>query len=186
MSKDNNDAVYTVLNQINNAEFQHFTVNGQPAGHDNFNYIVSTWEHRFSKEIHTKWEAYYMWEFNAELGGTPSLGAPQTFASAGSDNPTIPGMSLAYGVLNYTMFQVSKRDYFTVRNEWYRDQTGFRTGTPGNLLQPYHRPEPSVQQLPDASPGNRLLPQLDQPGLRQRYPARHLDRRFRLHDPILI
>ena len=40
-----------------------------------------------------------------------------------------PGRSSrAYGVLNYTMFQLSKRDYFTVRNEWWRDERGERSG----------------------------------------------------------
>ena len=36
------------------------------------------------------------------------------------------------GVLNYTMFAISKQDYVTVRNEWWRDETGFRAGFPGN------------------------------------------------------
>jgi hypothetical protein len=134
VSKDNNDALYTCYNQLNGASFRHFIDWGlhQPAGHDNYNYIVSTWEHRFSKEIHTKTEGYFMWENNAELGGTPSLGPPKPFASAGSDNPTIPGMSHAYGILNYTMFALSKNDYVTVRNEWWKDQTGFRSGFPGS------------------------------------------------------
>jgi hypothetical protein len=131
VSSDNRTAFYTWLNAINGAEFRHFNVNGQPAGHDNFNYVVTTWEQCVGQYIHTKTEAYYMWERDAELGGTPSLGPAQPWASAGSDNPTIPGLSRAYGVLNYTMFQLGKADYFTVRNEWYRDETGFRTGTPG-------------------------------------------------------
>src|SRR5262249_40574658 len=32
VSKDNNDSVYAVLNQINNAQFRRFQLNGQPAG----------------------------------------------------------------------------------------------------------------------------------------------------------
>ncbi len=132
VSKDNNDAVYAALNQIGNAEFRHFDINGQPAGHDNFNYFVATWEHRFSADIHTKTEAYIMWERDAEVGGTPSLGPSYSFAPAGTDNPTIPGMSHAWGVLNYTMFAIGKNDYLTFRNEFYRDETGFRTGFRGD------------------------------------------------------
>jgi len=134
VSKDNNDAVYSCLNQLNNAKFSHFTDwgTGTPAGHDNYNYVVSTWEHRFSKEIHTKTEAYFMWELNAEVGGTPSLGPVQPYGSGGGDGTLIPGMSHAYGILNYTMFGLSKNDYVCVRNEWYHDQTGFRTGFAGN------------------------------------------------------
>ena len=72
-----------------------------------------------------------MWEHDAELGGTPSAGPVEPYGGGGGDAPTIPGWSRAYGVLNYTMFGLSKKDYFTVRNEVFRDETGFRLGTPG-------------------------------------------------------
>jgi hypothetical protein len=132
VAEDNKDATYTWLNAINDAEFRHFTVNGQPAGHDNFNYLVTTWEHACSEYIHTKTEAYIMWQRNAELGGTPILGPVEPYGGGGGDSPTIPGLSLAYGVLNYTMFEISKQDYITVRNEWWRDEKGMRSGFPGN------------------------------------------------------
>jgi hypothetical protein len=132
VTEDNNDAMYTWLNAINNAEFRHFEVNGQPAGHDNFNYVVTTWEHRFSEDVHTKTEAYFMWQRNAELGGTPSLGPLEPYGGGGGDGVTLPGMSLAYGVLNYTMFALNKQDYITLRNEWWRDERGMRSGFPGN------------------------------------------------------
>src|SRR5262249_1193123 len=112
VAADNNDAFYTCLNNINNAEFRHFEVDGQPFGHDNYNYIVSTWEHRFSEKIHTKTEAYFMWQRDAEVGGTPSLGSPQSFGGGGGDGTLLPGTSLAYGVLNYSMFAISDNDYF--------------------------------------------------------------------------
>jgi hypothetical protein len=92
---------------------------------------VATWQHRFSKDIHTKFEGYYMWERNAELGGTPSLGPTPPFGGGGGDLPLIPGLSQAYGVLNYTAFAVSKKDYLVFRNEWFRDETGFRQGARG-------------------------------------------------------
>ena len=64
---------------------------GQKAGHDNFNYIVTTWEHRFSKKVHTKTEAYFMWQFDAVVGGTPSLGPPMSFGGGGGLGKFIPG-----------------------------------------------------------------------------------------------
>jgi hypothetical protein len=131
VAKDNNDAFYTWLNAINNAEFRHFQQYGQPLGHDNFNYLVTTYEHRFNEKIHTKTEAYYMWERNAEIGGTPSAGPPKPFGGGGGDGVLIPGYTQAYGVLNYTMFGISKRDYITLRNEWFKDESGFRMGFRG-------------------------------------------------------
>jgi hypothetical protein len=132
VSKENNDAVYAWLNAINNAEFRHFTVDGQPAGHDNFNYFVATWEHRFSEDIHTKTEGYYMWERNAEIGGTPILGPVEPYGGGGGDGTLLPGMSHAFGILNYTMFAINKQDYFTIRNEWWDDDRGMRSGFAGN------------------------------------------------------
>src|SRR5262249_41413844 len=73
VSKDNNDSFYTVLNAVNNAEFRYFDLRGQPAGHHNYNIFQTTWQHRFNERIHTKTEAYIMWERNAAVGGTPSL-----------------------------------------------------------------------------------------------------------------
>src|SRR5271165_2712013 len=101
VSTDNNDAFYTCVNQLNDARFHHYTEDGVPSGHDNYNYVVSTWEHRFNQDIHTKTEAYFMWQMNAELGGTPVIG-PFNYGTGGGDNPTLPGASHAYGVLNYT------------------------------------------------------------------------------------
>ena len=120
-----------MLNQINNAEFRHFTEDGQPSGHDNFNYPVVTWQHRFNDRIHTKTEAYIMWQRNAELGGTPSLGPLESFGGGGGDGTLLPGMSLAYGTVNYTEFEISHKDFITVRNEWWKDERGMRTGFPG-------------------------------------------------------
>jgi hypothetical protein len=132
VAPDNNDSVYLVLNNINNAKFRHFDVDGQPAGHDNFNYLVGTWQHRFTKDIHTKTESYYMWQYDAVVGGTPSIGPARSFGGGGGSGALLPGRSLAYGVVNYTMFAVAKRDYITVRNEWWKDERGMRSGFAGN------------------------------------------------------
>ncbi len=132
VSLDNNDSVYLVLNSINNAKFRHFNVDGQPAGHDNFNYLVGTWQHRFNRKIHTKFESYIMWQFDAVVGGTPSIGPVRWFGGGGGIGKPIPGTSWTYGILNYTMFQVSPKDFITVRNEWWRDEEGERSGFASN------------------------------------------------------
>src|SRR5271157_5037861 len=132
VSEDNNNAFYTCLNNWNNAHFRYFMADGQKSGHDNFNYIVSTYEHRFSKKIHTKTEAYYMWQVDAVVGGSVSVGPVHGFGGGGGIGKFIPGLSKTYGVLNYTPFQLSDRDYFVIRNEWWRDEEGERSGFPTN------------------------------------------------------
>lgn len=128
IAEDNNDSIYTCLNDINNAKYRQFDVDGQPAGHDNYNYLVSTWTHRFSEKCMTATEGYYMWQIDAPLGGTPSIGPVQSFGGGGGEGPILPGYSSAFGLLNYTAFVLSKKDYVTVRNEWWDDNRGMRTG----------------------------------------------------------
>lgn len=137
VAADNNDSVYLVLNNINTAKFRYFNVDGQPAGHDNFNYVVGTWQHRVNQKIHTKLAGIYMWQYDGVLGGTPSIGPERSFGGGGGlgSNPAqriLPGLSTTYGILNYTMFQISNRDFITVRNEWWRDDRGMRSGYSGN------------------------------------------------------
>jgi hypothetical protein len=131
VSQSNNDAMYTWLNAINNARFRRFDEDGQPAGHDNFNYLVSTWEHRFSREVITKTEGYFMWQRDAVQGGTPSIGPVEPFGGGGGIGPDIPGTTLTYGLVNFTIFQLNHRDFITVRNEWWKDNDGERSGFPG-------------------------------------------------------
>jgi hypothetical protein len=131
VSKSNNDAFYGWLNAINSAKFRRFEEDGQPAGHDNFNYLVGTWEHRFNKYFITKTESYIMWQRDAVVGGTPSIGPVKSFGGGGGIGADIPGVTLTFGVLNYTVIQISKKDFITVRNEWWKDTDGERTGFPG-------------------------------------------------------
>jgi hypothetical protein len=132
ISQDNNDSIYAVLNSINNAKFRFFKVDGQQAGHDNFNYYVMTWQHRLGDYAHTQTESYYMWQFDAVKGGTPSLGPVHGFGGGGGIGTFLPGLSRTYGVLNYTTFELSKQDYLTIRNEWWRDERGERSGFASN------------------------------------------------------
>jgi hypothetical protein len=130
VSKSNNDAFYGWLNAINSSKFRRFDQNGQPAGHDNFNYLVGTWEHRFSRQLITKTESYIMWQRDAVVGGTPSIGPTEPFGGGGGIGADIPGTTLAFGVLNFTVYQLSPKSYITIRNEWWKDTRGERTGFP--------------------------------------------------------
>ena len=95
VSKSNDDAFYGWLNAINDARFRHFEVDGQPAGHDNYNYVVGTWQHRFNEYLITRTEGYFMWQRDAVVGGTPTIGPPHEFAPAtgiGADPRAHPGL----------------------------------------------------------------------------------------------
>ncbi len=131
VSDDDMDSVYLVLNSINAAKFRRFHMYGQPLGHDNFNYLVGTWQHKFNDDIHTKTEGYFMWQRDAVVGGTPSAGPAESYGGGGGIGKNIPGTTLTYGVVNYTMFKFSGKDFITVRNEFWRDTDGERSGYAG-------------------------------------------------------
>jgi hypothetical protein len=155
VSQSNNDAFYGWLNAINDARFRYFEDEGQPSGHDNFNYFVGTWEHRFNRQIITKTESYIMWQRDAPLGGTPSLGPVKPFGGGGGLGPVIPGTTLTFGVLNYTTIQISKKSFITIRNEWWKDTDGERTGFPStytsNSIGLSHNFTPYLQFRPEIS-----------------------------------
>lgn len=131
VAEDNDDSVYLVLNSINDAEYQTFQERGQPAGHDNYNYMVGTWQHRFDENVHTKTEAYYMWQRDAFKGGTASIGDPHSYGGGGGLGAPIPGLTRTYGLLNFTMFLLSEQTFLTVRNEIWNDEDGARSGFDG-------------------------------------------------------
>ncbi len=131
VSCDNKDSIYLVLNSINAAKFRRFHMYGQPLGHDNFNYIVGTWQHNFYEDCHTKTEAYYMWQRKAVVGGTPSAGPVRDFGGGGGIGPNIPGTTLTFGVVNYTLYKITDKDFVTWRNEVWRDADGERSGFKG-------------------------------------------------------
>jgi hypothetical protein len=153
VAQSNNDAVYTWLNAINDAKFRRFEEDGQPAGHDNFNYLVSTWEHRFNRLFITKTESYIMWQRDAVVGGTPSIGPVRPWGGGGGIGPDIPGTTLTFGVLNYTVYEISRRDFITIRNEWWKDTDGERSGFPStytsNAIGLTHNFSPVFQIRPE-------------------------------------
>lgn len=131
VSSDNKDSIYLVLNSINSAKFRRFHYCKKHFGHDNYNYLVGTWQHKFNKFVNTKTEAYFMWQQDAALGGTPSIGPVRSFGGGGGIGKNIKGTSYTFGILNFTMFLLSKDDFLTVRNEYWRDVQGARSGFPG-------------------------------------------------------
>ena len=147
VSKSNNDAFYTWLNAINNAEFRHFDAVRPAAGPRQ---LQLRREHLGApvqpSRFITKTEAYFMWQRDAVVGGTPSIGPVEPFGGGGGIGADIPGTSLTYGVLNYTMFRSRHKDFITFRNEWWKDTDGERSGFAGDLHQQRHRPEPQLQR----------------------------------------
>jgi hypothetical protein len=112
VSPNQRDSIYAGDNAFNNGEF----------GYNNLQQIVGTWTHKFNDKIYTATEALYMYMNDATTHPTKDV----PFQSGSF--PVKPGYASEWGIVNYTMFRIAPAAFFTVRNEFYNDIVGSRTG----------------------------------------------------------
>jgi hypothetical protein len=106
------DSIYAGDNVINNGEW----------GYNNMQQFVGTWTHKFNDKIYSATEAWYMFEYDAIDHPTKEV----PFQSGSF--PVHNGYAPEWAVVNYTMFRISRDAFFTVRNEYFNDKVGARTG----------------------------------------------------------
>ena len=112
VSPNQRDSIYAGDNAFNNGEF----------GYNNLQQIVGTWTPKFNDKIYTATEALYMYMNDATTHPTKDV----PFQSGSF--PVKPGYAPEWGIVNYTMFRIAPAAFFTVRNEFYNDIVGSRTG----------------------------------------------------------
>ncbi len=106
------DSIYAGANSFNNGDF----------GYNNLQQFVGTWTHKFNDKIYTTTEAWYMYMNDATTQPTKDVPFQNGFF------PVRPGYAPEWAALNYTMFRLSPGTFFTVRNEYFNDKVGSRTG----------------------------------------------------------
>jgi hypothetical protein len=112
ISPSQSDSIYAGDNAFNNGEF----------GYNNLQQIVGTWTHKFNNKIYTATEGLYMYMNDAKTHPTAAV----PFQSGSF--PVKPGYAPEWGILNYTMFRIAPSAFLTLRNEFYDDSVGSRTG----------------------------------------------------------
>jgi hypothetical protein len=113
---------YTTPNQMDSFYFGDNVINNGQFGYNNMQQVVGTWTHKFNDKIYTATEAWYMWEHNAI--DHPTAEVPFRSGSF----PVQNGYAPEWAVVNYTMFRIARNAFFTVRNEYFNDKVGSRTG----------------------------------------------------------
>jgi hypothetical protein len=119
-SASNKDSIYGCANTINGAQFVPSTGGG------NVNQIVGTWSHSFSQTINMQTEAWYMWQKNVP-GCSGQTNTPGGISLPFGCAP-IPGDTQEWAVVNYLNFQLTPKDSLSLRNEYFDDINGQRTG----------------------------------------------------------
>ena len=113
---------YTTPNQMDSFYFGDNAFNNGKFGYNNLQQIVGTWTHKFNDKIYTATEAWYMYMNDAKDHPTSEV----PFQSGSF--PVRDGYASEWAVLNYTMFRIARNVFFTVRNEYFNDRVGSRTG----------------------------------------------------------
>jgi len=125
VSKSNNDSLYGGIASLNNGRFK--------GNLDNLNQVNLTWTHRFNEKgtIFTSTESYFLQTSGAPLGGSVIDGPPRPwFTNVGIGAP-IQGNAIGTGVVNYTVFKISDKDFLTLRPiDIMVDKKGERSGFP--------------------------------------------------------
>jgi hypothetical protein len=113
---------YTTPNQMDSFYFGDNVINDGEWGYNNMQQAVGTWTHKFNDKIYTATEAWYMWEYDAIDHPTKEV----PFQSGAF--PVRSGYTSEWAVVNYTMFRTGRATFLTVRNEYFNDRVGQRTG----------------------------------------------------------
>ncbi|MBU6454248.1 MAG: outer membrane beta-barrel protein [Cyanobacteria bacterium REEB67] len=131
--KGNKDSIYAGINDLNGLPFRN-PMPGQK-GKDNLQQVNFNWTHVFNKRCHTVTEVYYLWSRNALVGGTVNNGPLRPYGGGGGPGAYLPGYSHAIGMVNYTLFKVSDKDYICLRPlDFLSDRRGWRTGYPTEYM----------------------------------------------------
>jgi hypothetical protein len=117
------DNIYVCDNSLNNG---HYAYNNMQA-------YYATWYHKFSKTSnwHAATESWYQWEQN-----TPNVNNPvgQTLIQNNANGAVckndyeVTCFAPSFAIVNYMEYQMSPHDYLSIRNEFFDDFKGQRTG----------------------------------------------------------
>jgi hypothetical protein len=121
--RDGLDNIYTCANSINNGRY----------AYNNMQAYYATWYHKFSptSRWHSATETWYQYE-----RGVPNVNNPigqtliETNANGAVCNHDYETTCFApsYAIVNYLENQLSPHDYLSIRNEYFDDFRGQRTG----------------------------------------------------------
>jgi opacity protein-like surface antigen len=117
-SRDNNDSIYPCVNSINNGKY----------AYDNIQMYVATWSHKFSAYWSMQTEAYYTYQRDVPSIFGPLPIEPNTNGAV-CPFPQVSCFAPAWAIVNYQNFKITKTDFFVLRNEYFDDTRGQRTGT---------------------------------------------------------
>jgi len=131
-----NDDIYVCDNETN------LTHNSGQYAYNNLQAYYFTYYHKFGKNWHTATESWYQWEKNtpdvnpAAPASVLAAAAPllETNANGAWCSPASSGVypvtcyAPDWAIVNYLEYQIGPHNYLSIRNEYFDDMRGQRTG----------------------------------------------------------
>jgi hypothetical protein len=119
--KKGRDNVYVCENSLNSGKY----------AYNNLQASYATWYHKFNDSWHMDTESWYMYQKKVPNVNNPAA-APLLITGANGavcDSPTeLNCFAPEWAVVNYVEKQFSAHDYLSIRNEYFNDIKGQRTG----------------------------------------------------------
>jgi hypothetical protein len=112
ISPGGHDSFYVGANSINNGTF----------GFNNLQECIESYTHKFNEKWWTTFEAQYMWMDHCTTAPTPNVPYQDGWF------PVQAGTIAEGGVVNYTMFRFAPNAFLNIRNQWWDDGGGARSG----------------------------------------------------------
>jgi len=112
ISSGGHDSFYVGMNSFNNGTF----------GFNNLQECIESYTHKFNDTWWTTFEGQYMWTRDCTTAPTAAVPYQDAFY------PTKPGTARAGGILNYTCCRIANNAFLTLRNEYWDDPDGYRSG----------------------------------------------------------
>jgi len=112
ISSDNHWSIYGGANQLNRGNF----------GYNNLQQFVETVTYKFNEKVFTSWETWYMYMKGTTTHPTSEVPFQNGFYT------TRGGYAPEFATLDYTMWRLADNTFFSVRNEFFNDMNGSRTG----------------------------------------------------------
>jgi hypothetical protein len=114
--------VYVCANSINDSKYSY----------NNLAAYYATWYHKFgNSRWHTAWETWYQYMKDTPNVNDPAASSLLITNSNGAycNNPSeLTCFAPEWSTVAYVTYQISKKDFVTVRNEYFDDIRGQRTG----------------------------------------------------------
>jgi hypothetical protein len=119
--RNGGDNIYACDNSTNSGKY----------AYNNLQAYYTTWYHKFNGSWHMDTESWYMWEKNVPNVTNPAA-APLLINGANGAICNTTAQLTCYApewaIVNYLVKQFSSKNYLTIRNEYFDDIAGQRTG----------------------------------------------------------